>query len=60
MRIFDEYPQLEKKLRISERDAFGRNENPSYEDYEEFLESTCFPRSQDKMKLMLEELDLPF
>ena len=40
--------------------AFGRNENPDYKDYEEFLESRCFPRTRDKMKIMLEELNLPF
>lgn len=40
--------------------AFGNNENPTYEDYEEFLESRCFPRQRDKMKLALKELDLPF
>ena len=40
--------------------AFGRNTEPSYEEYEEFLESRCFPRSRDKMKLQLRELDLPF
>ena len=40
--------------------AFGQNEKPDYEDYEEFLESRCFPRSRDKMKLMLKELNIPF
>lgn len=40
--------------------AFGRNEHPSYEDYENFLESRCFPRTRDKMKIILRELDLPF
>ena len=40
--------------------AFGRNEQPSWTDYEEFLESRCFPRSRDKMKLMLKEYDIPF
>lgn len=40
--------------------AFGVNEHPTYEEYEEFLESRCFPRSRDKMKLILKELDLPF
>jgi putative transcriptional regulator len=40
--------------------AFGNNENPTYEDYEEFLESRCFPRTGDKMKIRLKELDLPF
>ena len=40
--------------------AFGKEEHPTFEDYEEFLESRCFPRTRDKMKLMLRELDLPF
>lgn len=40
--------------------AFGRVEQPDYKQYEEFLESRCFPRSRDKMKLMLRELELPF
>lgn len=40
--------------------AFGRNEAPSYAEYEAFLESRCFPRERDKMKLMLKELNLPF
>lgn len=40
--------------------AFGREEHPTYEDYESFLESRCFPRDRDKMKLMLRDLDLPF
>lgn len=40
--------------------AFGANKNPSFKDYEEFLESRCFPRSRDKMKIQLEMLNLPF
>lgn len=40
--------------------AFGIEENPSYERYEEFLESRCFPRSRDKMKLVLRDMELPF
>lgn len=40
--------------------AFGTNENPNFEEYQEFLESRCFPRSRDKMKLVLRDLDLPF
>jgi putative transcriptional regulator len=40
--------------------AFGNNENPTFEDYEEFLKSRCFPRSGDKMKIRLKELNLPF
>lgn len=40
--------------------AFGINTEPSFEDYEEFLESRCFPRTRDKMKLQLKELNIPF
>ncbi len=40
--------------------AFGKRENITFEEYEEFLESRCFPRSRDKMKLILRELDIPF
>ena len=40
--------------------AFGINDSPTFEEYEEFLESRCFPRSRDKMKLALQELNLPF
>ena len=40
--------------------AFGANENPTFEEYKDFLESRCFPRTRDKMKLILKELDLPF
>lgn len=40
--------------------AFGKNDNPTYGEYQEFLESRCFPRSRDKMKLILQDLDLPF
>lgn len=63
--IIDIDDQLRKiKIRNYTKDpirrAFGKNENPNYEDYEEFLESRCFPRSRDKMKIMLKELDLPF
>ena len=40
--------------------AFGCVEEPTYEQYEKFLESRCFPRTRDKMKLMLRHLELPF
>ncbi len=40
--------------------AFGVNTAPTYADYENFLESRCFPRTRDKMKLILQDLDLPF
>ena len=58
----------EEKRRVNVRNytnhflkkAFGNNEHPTYEDYEEFLESRCFPESRDKMKLILKDLGLPF
>lgn len=40
--------------------AFGCNQTPTYEDYEEFLQSRCFPPTRDKLKLVLRELELPF
>lgn len=40
--------------------AFGAEEHPNFEMYEEFLRSRCFPESRDKMKLILRDLDLPF
>lgn len=40
--------------------AFGNNNKPSYNDYEEFLRSRCFPESRDKIKIELESLGLPF
>ncbi len=40
--------------------AFGVNDMPDFDDYEEFLESRCFPRERDKMKFELKKLDIPF
>ena len=40
--------------------AFGINGNPTYEDYEEFLKSRCFPETRDKIKIELELLGIPF
>ena len=40
--------------------AFGSEEHPSYEMYLEFLKSRCFPEERDKMKLILNDLNLPF
>lgn len=40
--------------------AFGKIDSPTFEQYEEFMESRCFPRTRDKMKLILKELNIPF
>lgn len=40
--------------------AFGANNNPNYDDYEEFLKSRCFPETRDKIKIQLDALGIPF
>lgn len=40
--------------------AFGVNTEPTFEEYEEFIESRCFPKTRDKLKLELARLDIPF
>ncbi|MBQ6488359.1 MAG: helix-turn-helix domain-containing protein [Solobacterium sp.] len=40
--------------------AFGTIDQPTFSQYLDFLESRCFPRTRDKMKLQLDELGLPF
>ncbi|MBO6065230.1 MAG: helix-turn-helix domain-containing protein [Lachnospiraceae bacterium] len=40
--------------------AFGVNTEPTFEEYEAFLEERCFPKTRDKMKLELKRLGLPF
>lgn len=40
--------------------AFGNKEIVTYEEYEKFLESRCFPSSRDKLKIELEKLDIPY
>ena len=40
--------------------AFGINRNPTWEDFMEFLEERCFPRTRDNLKLILRDLDLDF
>lgn len=40
--------------------AFGINEHPTWEDFEFFLEDRCFPKTRDKMKLILEDMGLDY
>ncbi len=40
--------------------AFGNKEEATYEDFEDFLKSRCFPPSRDKLKIELEKLNIPF
>ena len=36
--------------------AFGINLNPTWEQYEQFLEGRCFPRTRDRLKFVLKDV----
>ena len=38
--------------------AFGVNQNPTWTDFENFLENRCFPRDRQNLKLELKKLGL--
>lgn len=38
--------------------AFGIKAKPTWADFEEFLESRCFPRTRDRLPLILEDIGL--
>lgn len=38
--------------------AFGTNENPSWHDFETFLEDRCVPRTRANIKEILEMMDI--
>lgn len=40
--------------------AFGNKEYVTYDDYESFLESRCFPKTRDNIKIQLDMLGVPF
>ena len=42
------------------RRAFGVNESPSWDDFEVFLSSRCFPKSRANQKDIIKKLGLPF
>lgn len=58
--------EVEQKIRIKNYvnnimfRAFGANSNPTYEDYQKFLKSRCFPDTRDKIKIQLDALGIPF
>lgn len=39
---------------------FGINETPNIQDFENFLESRCFPKTRRNCKQLLRDLDLPY
>lgn len=40
--------------------AFGKNNNPNIEDFEDLLEYRCFPKTRDHLDLCLKQLGLEF
>ena len=40
--------------------AFGIKAKPTWEDFMEFLESRCFPRTRDQLRVVLKDLELDF
>lgn len=40
--------------------AFGTNTKPTYDEYQEFLKSRCFPETRDKIQIYLDALGIPF
>ena len=64
--VFNEYRAWAKTIQIENHTdrildtAFGVNTTPTWKDFETFLEDRCFPRTRDKMKLVLEDIGLPF
>ena len=61
-RIFVDYPNNSVKIENFTDDiidrAFGVNEHPTIQDFEDFLEDRCFPRTRDGLKLELQRLGL--
>lgn len=55
---------MHKKIKTTNRTndimkrAFGINENPTWEDFEEFLESRCLPKSRAMSKIILSEIGI--
>lgn len=40
--------------------AFGVRVRPGWKEFEEFLESRCFPRTRDRIRMVLEDMGLDF
>lgn len=40
--------------------AFGVNTSPSWEDFEDFLESRCFPETRHMLKLVLQDIGVDY
>mgnify|MGYP003278528062 FL=1 len=40
--------------------AFGINEDPTWSDFQLFLEDRCFPKTRDKLKLVLKDVGVDY
>lgn len=40
--------------------AFGVNKNPTWENFERFLEDRVLPRTRDKIKICLDDIGVPY
>ena len=56
----NETVKIENKTDLLLHRAFGINEHPTWKDFEDFLEERCFPRTRDKLKLVLKDMELDF
>ena len=56
----DETVKIRNYTNDNQFKAFGVITEPSYQDYLDFLEERCFPRTRDKIKIQLEAMELPF
>lgn len=52
--------QIENKTDFLLHRAFGNNTSPTWKDFEAFLEERCFPRTRDKMKLVLKDMGIDY
>ena len=62
--IFVDYETKEVKIKnhtesLLDR-AFGVNENPTFDDYENMLKDRCVPEPRQLLKLHLKELKVPY
>lgn len=51
---------IQNKTKDIIHQAFGVIKNPSWEDFEYFLEQRCFPKSRANIKEILKNLDVPY
>ena len=56
--FLDQVIEIENRTDDMIRRAFGVKENPTWEDFEIFLEDRCFPKTRCGMKEILKELNL--